>query len=276
MEKMLTPEQVALYCRHGFVYILSILTPAEVAEFLGELEAWERQRSTPSDFPKKSEFYLLFKWADQLVHHPKILDAAEDLIGPNVLVYHSTSFHKETRTLAYVRRHQNSVCFYLEPHLQVTAWLALSNATAQAAGCMRTLPASNRWGVFEHDDKPDPLNMIRRGQGISDRFDQETGTMMPVSASEISLHRADLVHSSGANDSDCRHIGFAITYIAAHILPAGDIIPSALRARSRDRAHPCRTRHSANTKPHWRCSVRAKMRTSIHRQPALHELRHGS
>lgn len=251
MEKMLTPEQVALYGRHGFVYLLGILTPAEVAEFRGELEAWERQRSTPSDFPKKSEFYLLFKWADQLVHHPKILDAVEDLIGPNVLVYHSTSFHKETRTLAYVRRHQDSVCFYLEPHLQVTAWLALSNATAQAAGCMRTLPASNR-------------------------FDQETGTMMPVSASEISLHRADLVHSSGANDSDCRHIGFHITYIAAHILPAGAIIPSALRARSRDRAHPCRTRHSANTKPHWRCSVRAKMRTSIHRQPALHELRHGS
>lgn len=268
MEKMLTPEQVALYGRHGFVYLLRILTPADVAEFRCELEASERQRSTPSDFPEKSESY-------QLVHHPKILDAVENLIDPNALVYHSTSFLKESRPLAYVRRHEDSVCFYLEPHLQVTAWLAPSNATAQAVSCMRTLPASNRWGVFEHDGKPDPLNMIRRCQGISDRFDQETGTMMPVSPSEISLHRADLVHSSGANDSDCRRIGFAITYIAAHILPAGGIIPSALRARSRDWAHPCRTRHSANTKPHWRCSVRAKMRASIHRQPALHEIRHG-
>ena len=34
------------------------------------------------------------------------------------------------------------------------------------AGCMRALPGSHRWGAFAHDDKPGPLNMIRRGQGI--------------------------------------------------------------------------------------------------------------
>jgi len=29
------------------------------------------------------------------VHHPKVLDAVEDVIGPDILVYHSTMWIKE-------------------------------------------------------------------------------------------------------------------------------------------------------------------------------------
>jgi ectoine hydroxylase-related dioxygenase (phytanoyl-CoA dioxygenase family) len=102
---------------------------------------------------------------------------------------------------------------------------------------MRVLPGSHRWGVFEHDDKPDPMNMIKRGQGISDRFDHETGTFMPVRPGQMSLHHTDLVHASGSNDSDDRRIGYAISYIPAHVKPLGAIRPSALRVRGRDHGH---------------------------------------
>ena len=102
---------------------------------------------------------------------------------------------------------------------------------------MRALPGSHRWGAFEHDDKPEPMNMIRRGQGISDRFDQETGTMMPVSAGQMSLHHTDLVHASGANESADRRIGYAISYIPAHVRPVGDIRPSAVCVRGRSHGH---------------------------------------
>lgn len=236
MTRLLTPDQVTAYERDGFVFPVAVLTPAEVSAFRGELEAWERQRGAPIDFPEKSKSYLLFDWADRLVHHPKVLDAVEDLIGPDILVYHATLFLKEAHTPAYVRWHQDSVYFYLEPHLHVTAWVALSDASAQA-GCMRVLPGSHHWGLFEHDDRPDPMNMIRRGQGISDRFDDCAGTLMPVRAGQMSLHHTDLVHASGANDSDDRRIGFAISYIPAHVRPTGDIRPSALCVRGRDHGH---------------------------------------
>jgi ectoine hydroxylase-related dioxygenase (phytanoyl-CoA dioxygenase family) len=120
--------------------------------------------------------------------------------------------------------------------LHVTAWVALSDASVQA-GCMRALPGSHRWGAFEHDDKPEPMNMIRRGQGISERFDHETGTMMPVSAGQMSLHHTDLVHASGANESADRRIGYAISYIPAHVRPVGDIRPSALCVRGHSHGH---------------------------------------
>ena len=236
MTLLLSPGQVQAYERDGFVFPVDVLTNQEVNELRGELQAWEKARGSAIDFPEKSKSYLLFNWADQLVHHPKILDAVQDLIGPDILVYHSTLFLKEANTPAYVRWHQDSTYFYLQPHMHVTAWIALSDASVQA-GCMRVLPGSHRWGAFEHDDKPEPMNMIRRGQGISERFDHETGSMMPVSAGQMSLHHTDLVHASGANDSDDRRIGYAISYIPAHVRPVGDIRPSALCVRGRSHGH---------------------------------------
>ena len=236
MTLLLSPGQVEAYERDGFVFPVDVLTSHEVKKFRGELQVWEKARGSAIDFPEKSKSYLLFNWADQLVHHPKILDAVQDLIGPDILVYHSTLFLKEANTPAYVRWHHDSTYFYLEPHLHVTAWVALSDASVQA-GCMRAVPGSHRWGAFEHDDKPEPMNMIRRGQGISDRFDHEAGSMMPVSAGQMSLHHTDLVHASGANDSTDRRIGYAISYIPAHVRPVGDIRPSALCVRGRSHGH---------------------------------------
>ncbi len=236
MPKLLSPAQVEAYDRDGFVFPVDVLAPEEVRSFRGELEAWERACGQPIDFPEKSKSYLLFNWADQLVHHPRILDAVEDVIGPDILVYHSTLFVKEAHTPAYVRWHQDSTYFFLEPHLHVTAWVALSEASVEA-GCMQALPGSHRWGAFAHDDKPDPMNMIKRGQGISGRFDDAQGTFMPVRAGQMSLHHTDLVHASGGNATSDRRLGFAISYIPAHVRPTGAVRPSALRVRGRSHGH---------------------------------------
>ena len=236
MPKLLSSAQVQAYERDGFVFPVDVLSAAQVRAHRQELEAWERARGATIDFPEKSKSYLLFNWADQLVHHPRILDAVEDLIGPDILVYHSTLFLKEAHTPAFVRWHQDSTYFYLQPHLHVTAWVALSEASVQA-GCMQALPGSHRWGAFEHDDKPEPMNMIRRGQGISGRFDQAQGRFLPVAAGQMSLHHTDLVHASGGNDSDDRRIGYAISYIPAHVRPVGALRPSALCVRGRSHGH---------------------------------------
>ena len=230
MPKLLSEAQVEGYARDGYVSPIDVLSAAEVQAFRQDLEDWETQRGQAIDFPEKSKNYLLFNWADQLVHHPRILDAVEDVIGPDILVYHSTLFLKEAHTPAYVRWHQDSPYFYLSPHLHVTAWVALSDASIEA-GCMQVLPGSHKWGVFEHDDKPEPMNMIRRGQGISGRFDDVKGTHIPVGPGQMSLHHTDLVHASGGNDSDDRRIGFAISYIPAHVKPVGAVKPSALCVR---------------------------------------------
>ena len=236
MPKHLTESQVKAYDTDGFVCPIDVLSDEEVRRYRHELEEWERQRGALIDFPEKSKSYLLFNWADQLVHHPAILDAVEDVIGPDILVYHSTLFVKEAHTPAYVRWHQDSTYFYLDPHEHVTAWVALSNASVEA-GCMQALPGSHRWGAFEHDDKPEPMNMIRRGQGISGQFDDAKGVFMPVRAGQMSLHHTDLVHASAGNTTDDRRLGYAISYIPAHVRPVGAHTPSALCVRGKSHGH---------------------------------------
>jgi ectoine hydroxylase-related dioxygenase (phytanoyl-CoA dioxygenase family) len=231
--KKLSPLDKQNYAETGFVCPVDVLTSDEVKAFRSELEDWERSKGSPIDFPEKSKSYLLFNWADQLVHHPVILDAVEDLIGPDILVYHSTLFLKEAHSSAFVRWHQDSTYFYLDPHLHVTAWVALSRASVNE-GCMHAVAGSHLLGAFEHDDQPSSDNMIRRGQGISHRFEDEKGVAMPLEAGQMSLHHTDLVHASGANHGGDRRIGFAISYIPSSVKPTGKVRPSALCVRGKD------------------------------------------
>src|SRR5690606_27883240 len=81
MPHRLREDQVAQYARDGYLFPVPVLDAAEVALWRGELESWERERGAAIDFPEKSKSYLLFNWPDRLVHHPRILDAVQDLIG---------------------------------------------------------------------------------------------------------------------------------------------------------------------------------------------------
>ncbi len=267
MTRLLTPDQVASYQRDGFVFPVPVLTPAEALALRGELQDWEAQRGAAIDFPEKSKSYLLFNWADSLVHHPRVLDAVEDLIGPDILVYHSTLFLKEAHAPSFVRWHQDSTYFYLEPHAHVTAWVALSDAS-ERAGCMVAFAGSHGWGAFEHDDQPQPHNMIRRGQGISVQFDGQRATALPVQAGEMSLHHTDLVHASGPNDGDDRRIGYAISYIPAHVRPVGAIQPSALRVRGHDHGHFL---PESRLQAPWSEEARAAHRAALARFRALQD-----
>jgi len=234
MPKILVQQQVDRYRSDGYAFPVPVLTPDEVRELRADLEYWEGEQGHPLDFPEKSKSYLLYRWADVLVHHPKVLDAVEDVIGPDILVYHSTMWIKEPHTPSYVRWHQDGAYFFLDPLEHVTAWVALSEAS-ELAGCMRVIPGTHRLPMLDHDDKPDAFNMIKRGQGISERFDGEQGVSMPLKAGELSLHHTALVHCSPGNDSDDRRMGLGISFVPAHVRPLGPVQPSALLVRGEDR-----------------------------------------
>ena len=81
MPRKLTDAQVAAYRRDGFVGGIPVLDDDEVARFRAELEAFESTSGKPLDFPERSKSYLLFAFADAIVHHPAVLDAVEDESG---------------------------------------------------------------------------------------------------------------------------------------------------------------------------------------------------
>ncbi len=230
MPKRLTYKQIRDYHDHGFVSPVPVLSSDEVARLREGLERGEAVAGKKLSFPEISKSYLLFDWADALVHHPAVLDAVEDLIGPDILVYHSTTWIKESETPSYVLWHQDGKYFFLEPHLHVTAWVALSSSSVES-GCVHVLRGSHKWGDFDHQDDIGEWNMIKRGQGIPDRFDDETGVPLELKAGEMSLHHTDLVHCSRGNGGADRRTGLGISYIPASVSQTGSPQATALLAR---------------------------------------------
>lgn len=235
MPKRLTESQIENYETGGFCFPVPVLSAAEVRTFRADLERYEEEIGAPLDFPEKSKPHLLFDWADAVAHHPAVLDAVEDLIGPDILLYHITLWTKEAGAPSYVLWHQDGAYFFLEPADQVTAWVALSDAPA-AAGCIHVLPGSHRGPWREHVDDDGPHNMIKRGQGIPG-FEHETGEPMPLKAGEMSLHHTKLIHASGGNNHTDRRIGVGLSFIPAAVRPYGEPQPTALLVRGRDHGH---------------------------------------
>ena len=234
MPKHLTPAQVTGYREKGYVGPIEVLSRVEVERYRAELEDFERRSGAKLKFPEKSKSYLLFGWADAIVHHPAVLDAVEDVIGPDILVYHLTMHIKEPQSSGRVVWHQDDDYFHLSPAEHVTAWVALSDATEET-GCMRMVAGLHKAGPIPHIEDPQPDHIIRLGKGIHGRFTDEDGELVPVPAGSMSLHHTHTPHSSPPNRGGDRRIGVGISYIPAHVRPLTEPRNSALLVRGRDR-----------------------------------------
>lgn len=232
----LSAEQVAQYQRDGFLFPVDCLTADEVQYFRGRLEAFERQQGdTFGRLPDlvRSKSHLLFTWMDELVRHPKVLDAVESLIGPNILIYHLTSWLKEPNEPSHVSWHQDGTYFGLEPFDQVTAWIALTDATPEM-GCIKIIPGSQVIGQRPHRDTSVPGNLLSRGQTIEARLDYTQYVLMPLRAGQISLHHTHVVHASEPNRTAGRRIGIGVSYIPPHCRLVNDMRVTAALVRGRD------------------------------------------
>lgn len=234
---MLSVQQVEQYSRDGYLFPIDCLTPEEVAHTIGRLEAFEaEQGDTFGRLPGlvRSKSHLLFDWMDALVRHPKVLDAVESVIGPNILIYHLTSWLKEPHDGAFVPWHQDGTYFGLEPAEQITAWIALTDSS-EDMGCVKLLPGSHGIGQQPHRDAVAPGNLLSRGQTIDRKLDYDLYVTMPLRAGQISLHHTHLVHSSDPNRTDRRRIGIGVSYIPTHCRPIDDVRVTAALVRGEDR-----------------------------------------
>lgn len=233
MGKYIEDDQIRHYHDKGFLSPINVLTRDEIQTCNSEIEAFEKASGQPIDFPYKSRCHQIFSWADALVHHPKILDAVEDVIGPDILCYHATLWIKPPQSNSFVRWHQDGTYFFLEPAVHVTAWVALTIADDDA-GCMQVIPGSHKNEFLEHNDDSNPDNLIPRGQGLAINVNTEHAVSMPLQAGQMSLHHTKLFHASFNNKRDTRRIGFGISYIPTSTKDIGKTKAHALLVRGKD------------------------------------------
>lgn len=231
----LTEEQVTRYRRDGFLYPVPALEPAETARYRRALEAYETQAGEPlsRDSNYRIKPHLLGLWANDLVRHPRILDAVADLIGPNILVFTSALFVKDAHSPTFTAWHQDSTYFGLTPVEHVTAWIALSRAS-RASGCMQVIPGGPAQGQLRHAASYLEHSITAVGQQIVEEFDQSDAVYMELAPGEFSFHHSYCAHSSGPNTTGDRRIGYGISYIPTHVKYTGSTRMPAMLVRGVD------------------------------------------
>lgn len=233
--KSLSDQDVRRYRELGYLAPIPVLTTAEAGELRRRLEAFEAGGG-PMQGAIRHKPHLLFTWLNELIRHPRILDAVEDIVGPDILCWGSSFFIKEARNSAYVSWHQDSTYWGLEPPDIVTAWVAFSDSDA-ANGAMRVIPRSHTHEQAPHRDTFAPDNLLSRGQEIMVDVDEREAAMLELAAGEMSLHHVRLIHGSDPNPSDRRRIGFAIRYIPTYVRQVAGSHDTATLVRGVDRYH---------------------------------------
>jgi non-heme Fe2+,alpha-ketoglutarate-dependent halogenase len=229
----LTDQQIEDYRRDGYLSPIPVLSPDEVARYRSAVEELEERIAGIADISRLYQPQLHYAWAYELATHPRLLDAIECLLGPDILIHSASIFSKGPQTRAHVDWHQDAAYWGQDIPAAASAWVALTPSTAEN-GCLRVLPGSHTRGVVPYGDDPgNPEKMLLSGLKIREEIDEAGAVDIVLHPGQASLHHIDTIHGSSANLSPNKRIGFTIRYVAPYVRQALPTNPVFL-ARGRD------------------------------------------
>ncbi|MDH3219461.1 MAG: phytanoyl-CoA dioxygenase family protein [Gammaproteobacteria bacterium] len=208
MPKILTTQQVTQYREQGFLSPIDVMPEDEALRYQERLRQAERDNPRDLNAENRNNPHLAFTFLDELAHHPVILDAVEDLIGPDYALWGSVLFIKEPRSSHFVSWHQDATYVGVSPHNYVTAWLALTPSNPKT-GCMSMIPGSHRDDIKPHLETFHEDNILTRGQSIQ-QVDASVAVDLVLVPGQMSLHHCKVIHGSQPNRGRQRRVGFAL------------------------------------------------------------------
>ncbi len=234
MSKSLSQAQIDAFHRDGFYAPNDALSPGEADGLRNKLEDFERSLGSGPVAPMyRRRLHAMLPWMRDLVEHPRVLDAVESLIGPDILVFTSTFFVKEPSSETITAWHQDSLYLGLnEEH--ISAWVAFSDAS-ELAGCMRFVAGSHKRGLLKHVNRSaaNSLNVV--SQAIAESYADDEVRAAPLRRGQFSLHHTLVVHASEPNRSNDRRIGVSISYVPTRLKHRGSYRLPATLVRGTDR-----------------------------------------
>jgi non-heme Fe2+,alpha-ketoglutarate-dependent halogenase len=228
---ILTEGQLADYEELGFLHSIPILSEAEVAHYRAEVE--KTCKAIGGRVTRLDGVHLFFRWAWDLSSHPRLLDALEQVLGPNIVLKSTRLFYKYGKTTSYVGWHQDGITERLEDGRAPAIWLGLTRATVEN-GCLRVVPRSHRFTLLKHysNAELEPLAGAESAQveGWSRVYGDELSgriTSVPTGfdepfdlvmrPGEMSIHHPVTFHGSNPNLSTESRIGLSASYSAPEL-----------------------------------------------------------
>lgn len=226
---MLTQEQKEFYRENGYLALEGILSPAELKvlhEIIDELVEKAQSLETPNslcDFePVKGpdgrkiirRIFNPFEQAkcfEEIARHQNVLDAVEDVIGPNIQIHHSKLNMKPARAGSPVKWHQD-LPFFPHTNTDLVACLIHLNDSTLENGCLRVVPGSHKLGPLDHRRDGRFIGMVTDDLK---KADMDKAVNLPLKAGGMVLLHCLTLHSSAPNRSEATRRMLIYEYRAA-------------------------------------------------------------
>ena len=229
------------YRKDGYIFPIKIFYEKEALSYRNKLEKIEREFEFEGSLPlslntyKRINSQCVIPMACEIALNKRILDAVENVIGKNILIWSVEFFIKEPKSKSIVSMHQDLTYWGLDNNeYQVTAWLALSISN-KSSGCMDFVKESFRNPILPHNDTFSKDNLLSRGQEIKVDILEKDKVHITLKPGEMSLHHGLTIHGSGQNISNDRRIGIAIRYLNPKIKQIHADKDYAILARGEDK-----------------------------------------
>ena len=202
------------YDQHGYAIVRNAID-ADLASEMVDHIAWLSKKH-PDTRPESYHHNMLVDdpFVHRLVGDDRLLDIAEQYIGPNIALFAAHYIAKSPKTGRAVQWHQDGSYWPLEPMEVTTLWVAGTPSTIEN-GCMRVLPGTQNNKLLKRRDliDLDTENYVL-GVGIHpDQIDESDAVDLELEAGDISIHNPLIIHGSNANTSDAWRVGLTLRYI---------------------------------------------------------------
>src|SRR5687768_4013715 len=185
LREMLSDTQIDQYHEQGYLTLPGVFTPAELEPVDAYLRANAEVTWTDKNDDPLREAHYHHRPLYDLCTTPRLLDAVECLLGPDLVLLYSHSLSKKPGGLRVAWHQDGPYWWRVEPKVAVTAWVALDDATVEN-GCMRVIPGSHA-GHRDLGQRPSDTPDL-----IQDRpFELPLAAVVECRAVDLTMKRGD-------------------------------------------------------------------------------------
>ncbi len=204
-------NELKQYEEYGYTIFRNVLDAQLIGEASHHVD-WLIQKH-PEVRPESLDVQLVTNdpfWV-RLVSDERLLNIAEQFIGPNIALFASHYISKPPFDGRPVLWHQDGSYWPLDPMNVVTLWLAVDDADQQN-GCMRVIPGTQHEILQEMKPNTEVVSVL--GSQIDPALVNEAAAVdIELKAGDVSVHHPNVIHGSNANTSARRRCGLTIRYI---------------------------------------------------------------
>ncbi len=248
----LSEDQIAAFEANGFLALNNVFSQDEVLTWRQSAEALQARAA---GLTESTDRFRLQTWDDDilqlqqvaephelgtiwmdLARDPRILDAVESLIGPNIQLYYSMFMMKLPWHGFEAPWHQDMAFFPHNQASQIACQVYVDDSTVEN-GCIRVVPGSHKEGLVNHYKDGE---FTARVQVDTARYDQAE-VIVPVNAGGMLFWHSLTLHRSDPNTSEHprRAIVFEYKNPEARLLGGGfrrqlEVRPIGMMVRGED------------------------------------------